>query len=160
MGSVVYAEGCRARGEHVVAMVSLEMLGFYSDEPGSQRYPVPISWFYPSTGDFIGFVADTSSSDLLRDAIHLFREKTRFPSEGVAAPGSLPGIGWSDHWSFSRIGYPAMMITDTALFRNNAYHTVGDVPARLAYSPFARVVVGVSRMIEDLANRSPGGGGG
>ncbi len=151
MGSVVYARRCRERGEQVVAMLSLETIGFYSDQPGSQHYPVPFGLLYPSTGDFVGFVGNTASRALVREAIGVFRASARFPSEGVAAPGALPGVGWSDHWAFWQEGYPAVMITDTAPFRNPDYHTRRDTPERLSYAPMARVVAGLERVVEALA---------
>lgn len=155
MGSLVYARRSRERGENVVAMLSLESIGFYSDRPGSQRYPFPFGLFYPTTGDFVAFVGDTSSGDLVRQAITAFRSSTRFPSEGAAAPRGVPGIGWSDHWSFWEQGYPAVMITDTAPFRNPQYHTLGDTPDTLSYGPMARVVSGLERVIEAIAGAPP-----
>ena len=153
MGSVVYARRCHERGEQIVAMLSLESIGFYSDQPGSQHYPVPFGLLYPSTGDFIAFVGNTSSRALVREAIGAFRGSARFPSEGVAAPGALPGVGWSDHWAFWQEGYPAVMVTDTAPFRNPDYHTPHDTPERLSYAPMARVVAGLERVVEELAGR-------
>jgi hypothetical protein len=153
MGSVVYARRCRERGERVVAMLSLESLGFYSDQPGSQRYPFPFGLFYPKTGDFVGFVGNTASRALVHETITAFRAGARFPSEGVAAPGFIPGVGWSDHWSFWQEGYPAVMVTDTAPFRNPDYHTSHDVPDRLSYAPLSRVVAGLERVVEALAGK-------
>ena len=153
MGSVVYARRCRERGERVVAMISLETLGYYSDQPASQRYPFPFGLFYPTTGDFVAFVGNTSSRALVRQAVAAFRGGARFPSEGVAAPGAIQGVGWSDHWAFWQEGYPALMITDTAPFRNPDYHTAHDTPDRLSYAPLARVVDGLARVVEDLAGR-------
>jgi Zn-dependent M28 family amino/carboxypeptidase len=153
MGSLVYAKRSRARGERIVAMLSLETLGYYTDRPGTQHYPAPFGLFYPTTGDFIGFVGDTSSRDLVRRVVSTFRASTAFPSEGVAAPGAIPGIGWSDHWSFWQQGYPAVMVTDTAPFRYPHYHERRDTPGELSYAPMARVVVGIARVVEDLANR-------
>jgi hypothetical protein len=155
MGSRVYARRSRERGEKVVAMLSLETIGFYSDRPGSQRYPFPFGLVYPTTGDFIAFVGDTGSGDLVRQAVAAFRSSTRFPSEGVAAPSGVPGIGWSDHWSFWQEGYPAAMVTDTAPFRNPHYHTLGDTPETLSYAPMARVVAGIERVIEAIADAPP-----
>ena len=151
MGSRVYARGCRERDENVVAMLSLETIGFYTDEPGSQKYPFPFSLFYPDTGNFIGFVGNLGSRSLTRRAIRAFRESTEFPSEGLAAPGWIPGIGWSDQWAFWQEGYPGVMITDTAPFRYPHYHTPQDTPDRIDYDRFARVVMGVSRVVEVLA---------
>ncbi len=151
MGSGVYAAEAGKRGENIVGMLSLESIGYYSDAPGGQRYPFPFGLFYPDTGNFIGFVSNFSSSSLLRHTIGIFRKTTRFPSEGVSAPESIAGIGWSDHWSFWREGYQALMITDTALFRNPHYHEPTDTPEKLDYGRMARVVAGLGRVVEELA---------
>jgi hypothetical protein len=151
MGSRIYASRSRQRGEKIVAMLSLETIGYYRDERGSQKYPFPLSFFYPDTGNFVGFVGNVSSRTLVREAIALFRSKTAFPSEGIAAPGWFIGIDWSDHWSFWKEGYPAIMITDTALFRYQYYHSHEDLPDRIDYERMARVVVGISRIIRELS---------
>ncbi len=151
MGSRVYAARSRQRGEHVVAMLSLETIGYYSENRWSQRYPFPFSLFYPNTANFIGFVGNFSSRRLVRHAIGTFREHTRFPSEGLAAPEWVTGVGWSDHWAFWKEGYPAIMVTDTALFRYDYYHTPQDTPDKLDYARTARVVSGLTRVVADLA---------
>jgi Zn-dependent M28 family amino/carboxypeptidase len=151
MGSVRYAKRCRARNEKIVAMLSLETIGYYSDAPRSQQYPFPLSLFYPSRGDFIGFVGNTESASLVTRAIHAFRETTSFPSEGTAVPATIPGVGWSDHWSFWQEGYPAIMITDTAPYRYPHYHAATDTPEKLNYDCLARVVAGLQRVIDHLA---------
>lgn len=161
MGSRVYARKARHRRDRIVAMLSIETIGYYSDEPGSQQYPFPFHFFYPNTGNFIGFVANTSSRDLLYEVIAAFRKHTAFPSEGIAAPEWVTGIGWSDHWSFWREGYPAIMVTDTALFRYEHYHTMEDTPDKIDYARMARVVNGISRVVAELAGtptskRNPG----
>jgi Zn-dependent M28 family amino/carboxypeptidase len=153
MGSRVYAHQLRQAGVPVSAMISLETIGFYSDEAGSQKYPPVLSLFYPSRGNFIGFVGNTGSRGLVRDSIRSFRESTRFPSEGIAAPGNWRGIGWSDHWSFWQEGYPGIMVTDTALFRYPYYHTPNDTVDRVDFDKTARVVEGVRRVVEELANK-------
>lgn len=153
MGSRVYAARSKKRAERIVAMISLETIGFYSDEQGSQQYPFPFSLFYPDTGDFLGFVGNLASRGLVRRAIASFRDHTSFPSEGAAAPGWITGIGWSDHWSFWKEGYPAIMLTDTAPFRYRFYHTAQDTPDKIDYERTARVVAGIDRMISDLADR-------
>ncbi|MGF1612700.1 MAG: M28 family peptidase [Gammaproteobacteria bacterium] len=152
MGSWVYAQRARRRGDAIVAMLSLETLGYYSDQEGSQRYPFPFAFFYPSTGNFIGFVGNLKSSGLVRRTVTSFRAHARFPSEGSAAPGWLPGIGWSDHWAFWKHGYPAIMITDTALFRYWQYHTSADRPEVVDYDRFTRVVSGLTHVVIDLAD--------
>lgn len=152
MGSWVYAKTLHRDGIQVSAMISLETLGFYSDEPNSQRYPALLRLFYPRRGDFIGFVGNSESRDLIRRAIRSFRRSARFPSEGIAGPAAWPGIGWSDHWSFWQEGYPAIMITDTATFRYPYYHTAGDTHERLDFEKMARVVEGTDAVVSALAD--------
>ncbi len=152
MGSRVYASRSRQRGENIVAMLSLETIGYYSEVTWSQRYPFPFGLMYPSTANFIGFVCNLSSRHLLRRAIRSFRNHTEFPSEGLAAPGWVIGVGWSDHWSFWKEGYPAIMVTDTALFRYEQYHTPQDTSDRIDYARLARVVSGLTRVVAELAD--------
>jgi len=152
MGSLAYARQLRHDGVSVSAMISLETIGFYSDRPGSQKYPPPLSVFYPSRGDFIGFVGNEESRGLVRKCVRRFRETTSFPSEGIAAPAGWPGIGWSDHWSFWQENYPAIMVTDTASFRYPYYHTVHDTSDKIDFNQTARVVDGVRRVVEFLAD--------
>jgi len=152
MGSRVYARQCRAQGDRVVAMLSLETMGCYSDEPGSQAYPFPFGLLYPRTGNFIGFVGNLRSRGLVRRCVRAFRARARFPCEGVAAPGYLPGIFWSDHWSFWREGYRALMVTDTAPFRYAEYHTPNDTPERVDFERLAVVTAGLAGVIEELAS--------
>lgn len=151
MGSLHHALRTRERGETVAAMLCLETMGYYSDSPGSQEYPFPLGLFYPSRGDFIGFVGDTRSGPLVRQALASFRSHTAFPSEGAAVPASIPGVGWSDHWAFWQAGYPAIMVTDTAPFRYPAYHGSDDTPDKVDYDRLARVVAGLVRVVEALA---------
>lgn len=153
MGSLVYARRCKSAGDRVVAMLSLETIGYYSDAPGSQSYPFPFSAIYPSQGNFVALVGNVASRDLVRRAVGSFRRNAAFPSEGVAAPAAIPGVGWSDQWSFWQSGYPALMVTDTALFRYRPYHTPDDTPDKLDYPRLARVVAGLEAVITDLAER-------
>jgi Zn-dependent M28 family amino/carboxypeptidase len=150
MGSRVHAANARKRGEKIVAVLALETIGCYSDQPGSQQYPPPFSYFYPDRGNFIAFVGNLGSRSLLRDSIRIFRETTPFPSDGVAAPEFIKGIGWSDHWAFWQEGYPGIMITDTAPFRYPHYHEATDTPDKLDYERMARVVSGVVRVVGGL----------
>jgi Zn-dependent M28 family amino/carboxypeptidase len=152
MGSNRYAKRAQAQGERIDAMVSLETLGFYTDETGTQKYPFPFSWFYPHTGNFVGFVGNLSSRSLVRRAIGAFRASTAFPSEGVAAPSGIEGIHWSDHWAFWEAGYPAIMVTDTAPFRYPYYHTSLDTPQQLDYTGLARVTGGLAEVVAVLAS--------
>jgi hypothetical protein len=156
MGSLRYARRARQRGENIVAMLSLETIGYYSREKGSQSYPtLLLRPFYPSRGNFIAFVGDLSSRSLLRRCLASFRRRSDFPAEGLSAPGWVTGVDWSDHWSFRQEGYPAIMVTDTAVFRYPWYHSAGDTPEKVNYPAMARVTAGLAGAIADLA----GGGG-
>jgi hypothetical protein len=152
MGSFVYARGCKARGDQISAMISLETIGYFSDAPHSQTYPsLGIGAFYPNTGNFIGFVGNVRSRVLLRRALSLFRQEAKLPSEGAALPSFISGVGWSDQWAFWQHGYPGIMITDTAPFRYPHYHAATDTPDKLDYDRFALVVSGVEKTIAELA---------
>jgi Zn-dependent M28 family amino/carboxypeptidase len=152
MGSLGYAKACKARGDDVVAMLSLETLGYYRDGPGTQKYPPIVSWFYPDRGDFVAFVGNLGSRGLVHDAIRTFRGAVAFPSEGAALPSFVTGVGWSDQWSFWQVGYPAVMVTDTAPFRNPHYHQPSDVPDTLDYARLARVTEGLMAVVKPLAD--------
>ncbi|MBX3188290.1 MAG: M28 family peptidase [Labilithrix sp.] len=152
MGSLVYAQACKARGDDVVAMLSLETLGYYRDEPGSQKYPPIVSAFYPDRGDFVGFVGNLGSRSLVREAIGTFRGAARFPSEGAALPSFVTGVGWSDQWSFWQVGYPGVMVTDTAPFRNPHYHRASDRPDTLDYARLAHVTRGLVAVVKKLGD--------
>ncbi len=152
MGSRVYARRAKQRDEDIVEMMSLEMLGYFSSEPGSQDYPFPVSWFYPSTGNFIAFVGNYSNGDHVRNAIAVFRKHAKVPSEGGAPPGWISGVGWSDHWSFWQEGYPGIMVTDTAVFRNPNYHRPSDLPETLNDEKMTRVFHGLEPVIREMVN--------
>ena len=155
MGSYLAARRSKDRGENVVAMISLETLGYYSDLPGSQKYPAGLSLFYPERGDFLAFVGDLRSANLVRRAISIFRRHTTFPSEGIAAPQAIPGIGWSDHAAYWTQGFPAIMLTDTAPFRYPDYHRDTDTADKIDPDKLARVVFGIEEIVHGMsrANR-------
>lgn len=155
MGSRVHAKASRARGDDIVAMLSLETLGCYSDLEDSQRYPAPILHLvYPSRGDFVAFVSNLSSRSLLREVIGKFRESRTLPSEGGALPEFVSGVGWSDHESFWREGYPAVMVTDTAVFRDTNYHEKSDMAEAVDFTRLGHVVVALEHVIEHLVSQS------
>lgn len=152
MGSRVYAEMARARGDKIRAMLCLETMGYYSDVPGSQRYPPLFNLFYPDKGNFIGFVSNFGSRALLKEAVAAFRAGSDFPLEHVATFGWVPGVDWSDHWSFWREGVPAIMITDTAPYRYPYYHTAQDTPDKVDYRRLARLTEGLLAVVNAIAN--------
>jgi len=153
MGSYHYAARCKEREENVVAMISLETIGYYTDEPDSQHYPPPFDQIYPSVGNYIGFVGNLQSADLVTRVTETFRKKAKFPSEGGALPPNIDGVGWSDHWSFWQHGYPGVMVTDTAPFRYEHYHKISDTVDKINFEGFCRVVDGMKHVVEDLAGR-------
>jgi Zn-dependent M28 family amino/carboxypeptidase len=154
MGSQAYAAAARASGQRIDAMISLEMLGCYSDEPGSQRYPPGVSALYPDRGNFIAFVGDIGARSLVRRATGAFRRHAKFPSEGLAAPAAIEGVTRSDHWPFRLAGYQAIMVTDTAYNRYPHYHLPSDTPEKLDYLRMARVTLGVAAVIKELAHEA------
>jgi hypothetical protein len=150
MGSLVYARACRRRNENLTCVLSLETMGYYSDAAHTQRYPPPLNLIYPSTGNFIGVVGNVGSRPLVHRVVASMRKHVSFPSEGGAVPDVVDGVGWSDHWSFWQEGYQAVMITDTALFRNPNYHRPTDTPDTLNYDHLARVVIGLEGVLRDV----------
>jgi Zn-dependent M28 family amino/carboxypeptidase len=150
MGSVVYAKRCRQRNENIVAMITPETIGCYFDAKGTQHFPPPLGLMYPSVGNFIAFVGNAASSKLVETVAATFRKTTAFPAVGFAAPGWVTQAGWSDHWSFWKQGYPALMATDTAPLRYKHYHTPQDTPEKIDYDRTARVVAGLARVVREL----------
>ncbi|AFY73521.1 putative aminopeptidase [Synechococcus sp. PCC 7502] len=152
MGSLVYAKACKQRKEKIVGMLSIETIGYYTNELGSQKFPFPLGAFYPSTGNYIAFIGNAASKKLVETVVDSFRQHTQFPSEGAALSELMSAIGMSDHWSFWQNGYPALMVTDTAPFRYPYYHRPEDTPDRVCYGEFARVVSGLEKVINNLVS--------
>jgi hypothetical protein len=155
MGSAVYARQSLAPGEQVVAMLSLETMGYFSDAEGSQQAPWPTGTLYrlPTVGNFIAFVSDHRSEALMHTALDAFDATTRFPAEGILSYAWVPGVDWSDHWAYWRDGVPALMVTDTAPNRNLCYHKPCDTADRLDFGRMARVVGGLAGVVETIAGR-------
>ncbi|HEY9678958.1 MAG TPA: M20/M25/M40 family metallo-hydrolase [Drouetiella sp.] len=152
-GAKQYAELCRERKENIVAMVSLETMGYFTDQPGTQSFPHDVMGLvFPKQGDYITFVSNIQSRRLLNRFTQLFKGATQFPCEKVALPESVRGVAYSDHAAFWNLGYPAIMATDTAFFRYPQYHTAEDTPDRLNYDHIARVVSGMAAVVKQLAN--------
>ncbi|MBI3122399.1 MAG: M28 family peptidase, partial [candidate division NC10 bacterium] len=151
MGSRVHARQARRRGENILAMFSLETMGYYSNARGTQRYPFPFGLAYPSTGNFLAVVGNLPSRQLVVDFLRHFMSASDFPVEGVATFQWIPGINWSDHWSFWKEGYPALMLTDTAPFRYPQYHSSFDRPEKITSGEYARVAHGTIQAIRRLA---------
>ena len=150
-GSMIYAEAARARGDSIKLMASIETIGRYSNEPGSQSYPPLFNLFYPDRADFIGIVSNFRSRRAMRRLAAAFRAHSDFPIETAATFSFVPGVSWSDHRSFWCQGYRAVMITDTAFYRYPHYHAPSDTADKLAYPEFARVSSGLSSAFAELA---------
>ena len=151
MGSLVYARSISNANENILGMISLETIGYYTEETDSQIYPGLFKHFYPSTGNFISFVGNFKSRKLLTSSVSLFRKNSSFPSEGIVSPAFVPGVGWSDHWSFWVTGHNAIMVTDTAPYRYEHYHQKTDTADKLNYEQYSKVVYGLYKVIEGLA---------
>jgi peptidase M28-like protein len=158
MGSVVHAKSLKDEGVNVQLMICLEMIGYFTEEPGSQQYPIPFfKLYYPDQGNFIAIVDQMFSSHAGRMK-NWMRKEIDLPVYSINGPKWLPGLDWSDHWSFWEQGYPAVMITDTAFYRNTAYHSMTDTADRLNYEKMAQVVYGIFTYVHQLANDSGGDG--
>jgi hypothetical protein len=151
MGSMQHARALHEQGEQVEGALILETIGWYSQVRHSQKLPPGLEGRYPDTGNFIAFVGTLESSRLVQDALSAFRNASDFPAHGLAAPAYVQGVTLSDHSSYNRYGYPAIMITDTAFMRYPYYHTAQDTPEKLDYDSMARVVNGLARTITALA---------
>lgn len=153
MGSYAFASHSRALREQITAMIAMDGLGYYSTEPGSQHYPAPgLRWRYPDTASFISFVTRVRDRRLLRQALSAFRKHATVPSEGAILPRFVPGVSWSDHWSFWQHAYPALLVTDTLPFRDPCYHTPLDTPDRLDFGRMAGVAEGLADVVARLAD--------
>ena len=153
MGSRVYAEECRRNGDNIVAMFCLETIGYYSDKAHTQHYPPPLNVLYPSTGNFLAFVANSANAGLVTATVRSFRRHATFPVESAAVSEILPGVTFSDHASFWKSGYPALMITDTALYRYAHYHEPEDTPDKVQYTGLAEVVKGMIGVVRELVTK-------
>ena len=150
MGSAVCAKRSAEAKEKIVAMITPECVGYYSDKPNSQKYPFRVP-DKPDTGDFIAFVTNPGSAKLLKDCVMIFRQNCHFPSEGIGIPF---GDGdRSDHWAYCAEGYQGLMVTDSANYRNPNYHSKEDKPATLDYRRMAIVVDGLAKTARVLSDR-------
>ena len=151
MGSSVHARSLRRQGVQVRAMLSIEMIGYFVDTPASQRFPLGIlRLFYPSEGNFIAVVGKLGQGSVVRRVKRAMRGASSLPVHSINAPRWIPGVDFSDHASYWDEGYPAVMITDTAFYRNPYYHTARDTPETLDYSRMAMVVQGIHAAILHL----------
>jgi len=143
MGSAVHAQSLRTNRTAVKLMISLEMIGYFSDRKNSQGFPFSLlKLFYPSTGNFI-IVVDQVFSNQARRLKQRMSAASDLPVYSINAPAWVPGVDFSDHVNFWQRGYPAVMVTDSSFYRNDAYHSRRDTAERLDYFKMAQVVDGV-----------------
>jgi Zn-dependent M28 family amino/carboxypeptidase len=155
MGSQVYARGCRSRGDNIIGMLCLEMVGYYSTVANSQQLPAAIPkllrWAFPRRGDFLAAVGNMRSLKLLWKFRRGFKRAVRFPLFSICLPEVVHDIRLSDNSSFWDQGYPALMLTDTSYLRNPHYHLASDTPDTLDYDRMAEVTLGVAGGVAKLA---------
>lgn len=148
MGSYVHAKSLKDNRVNVKLMMSLEMIGFFRDKENSQSYPVPqMKYIYGTVGDFVAVVGHTGHISLSKSVKELMNEKNLIRVEALNAPKIMEGIDFSDHRSYWEFDFPALMITDTAFFRNKNYHKVTDTVETLDFSKMADVVESVYNVI-------------
>ncbi|MCX7770863.1 MAG: M28 family peptidase [Proteobacteria bacterium] len=155
MGSYRYAKDLKNKGINVLGMISLEMVGFFTDRKKSQSYPLPfMNLFYPKEGNFIAIVSNRESKDFLDMVEEGFKRGTTLPVETLSAPSFVLGINFSDHWSFNQFGFKSVMITDTAFYRNKNYHKKTDTYDTLDYDRMVEVVKGTLSALEFFAKNN------
>jgi Zn-dependent M28 family amino/carboxypeptidase len=155
MGSQVHARGCRERGENLTAMICLEMVGYYSDEPDSQTVPEGIPrWLrplFPRRGNFLAAVGNLPSVIACATFRMGFKPSSRLPLFSIVLPERIHEIRLSDNASFWDEGFPALMVTDTSFLRNPHYHLQSDTPETLDYARMAEATHGVAGGVARLA---------
>ena len=150
MGSHVFARSLRERGVDVDLMAALDLVGYYTDEPRSQAYPyVGLGLLYPRRGNFVAVVGDLGSGSILHRMRLAMAQATELDVRTFRGPRSVPGLMASDHWSFRQLGYPGVLVTDTAYLRYPWYHTAQDTPDRLDYERMAELVRGLHAIVLD-----------
>lgn len=151
MGSYVHAASLKKKEITVIGMISLEMIGYFDDRKGSQKYPLPFfKFFYPKAGDYIAVVGNIGSRDMVRKVRQYMLEGSEIDVQPWISPSIVPGVDLSDHRNYWKMGYKAVMITDTAFYRNPYYHTVLDRPETLDFEKMAEVVKGVYNAIINI----------
>jgi hypothetical protein len=149
MGSFHFARELLERRVPVDLMIALDLVGRYSDQPGSQRFPLPgLGLLYPDRGNFVAVVGDLGSGATIRRVKRGMLATGAIAVESFRAPAALAGVRWSDHDSFRRLGQPAVLVTDTAFMRNEDYHTRNDTPDKLDYERMAGLVRALHGVLE------------
>ena len=143
MGSYQYAKISYQRQEDIKVMLSLDALGIYKEEPGSQGLPFPFNMFYPDRGNFLAFIGNLSSRKYTKEVTKGFKKGSSFPIEVGVVPEWVKYADWSDHRSFWKFGYPGIMVTDTGGFRSSSHTTKEDTMEKLDFEAMSRIVIGM-----------------
>ncbi len=154
MGSSVYAQKCRDAKEDIQLMLCFESVGVYSDKPKSQAYPLGLSFFYPDRADFIAVVGDFRSRKFVKRIKKIFKKHSNLNVETLIGISLITGVNFSDHASFWKEGYRAVMITDTAFYRYPYYHTYEDTYEKLDYSRISEVIKSLYLVLNELDGKS------
>jgi hypothetical protein len=151
MGSWIYARACRRHGDDIVAMLSLETIGYYAESRRARHAPFPLNYLSPWRPDFLAVLGNLRSRELVTQVVGAFEEAGEIRCKGAALPGFLPGVRSSDQWSFWKERYPGVMLTDTAWLRYRHYHRPSDTPEKLDLLRLAHVTAGVAHALDWLA---------
>ena len=147
MGSYIHAESLSKANADVKLMISVEMIGYFTDEPNSQQYPLAwLRWFYPDRGNFIGVVGLAFDRTIVARAKKLMMASSPLPVYSINAPRFIPAIDFSDHRNYWQFGFPALMVTDTSFLRNPNYHRPTDSVSTLDFQRMSYVVDGLYRI--------------
>lgn len=155
MGSAQFVASALQEKKKIIFMISLEMLGFYSEEPFSQSYPPLLKFFYPDRANFIAIAGNIPSKSFVKKVADIFRRKSSIPVESLVAPRFVPGVDFSDQLNFWNKRIPAVMITDTAFYRNPNYHGSSDLPHTLDYNKMAQITQGLYAFLLEMGNEKP-----
>ncbi len=155
-GSWAWAENAQRAGKKIAAMISLDSLGRFKDEPGTQDGPFLLSLCYPKQGNFLLVESDLGCRDLVKSAVTTLRTTGMFPAEGLTVPSFLPWFEVSDHVAFRKHEWPAIVITDTGPYRNPEHGTPSDTPDRLQYDKMAKALTAIEKLVDSLARAGAG----
>ena len=151
MGSYVHAKSMAENNIDVYGMIAVEMIGYFSDEKNSQDYPIGImSLFYGHKGNYIALVKKSGQGKFARKFSREYKFTKEIKTKILTTPAFIPGIDFSDHLNYWKFGYSALMITDTAFYRNPNYHEPTDTMDTLNLSKMANVIDGIYRTILNL----------
>ena len=153
MGSFQYAKKCHQLREDIKVMLSMDALGIYKEEPGSQSLPFPFSVFYPHRGNFLAFIGNLNSRKYVTEATRGFKKGSSFPIEAGVVPEWAKGAGWSDHRSFWKFGYRGIMVTDTGGFRSPYHTSREDTMEKLNFEAMSRIVIGMNCAVIELTRK-------